>query len=69
LAPRWNVVYNVPTACNRAPADFILSSPLMREDYRRTLSVDEEAVRSPDAAATLEIATLLEPFSAGPVTT
>ncbi len=66
---RIAVVYNVPIACNRATADFILSSPLMREDYRRRLAVDEEAVRSPDAPATVEIAALLEPFSAGPVTT
>ena len=33
---RIAVVYNVPIACNRATADFILSSPLMREDYRPT---------------------------------
>lgn len=33
---RIAVVYNVPIACNRASADFILSSPLMREDYRPT---------------------------------
>jgi methylglyoxal synthase len=33
---RIAVVYNVPIACNRATADFILSSPLMREDYQPT---------------------------------
>jgi methylglyoxal synthase len=33
---RIAVVYNVPIACNRATADFILSSPLMDEDYRPT---------------------------------
>jgi methylglyoxal synthase len=33
---RIAVVYNVPIACNRATADFILSSPLMRVDYRPT---------------------------------
>jgi methylglyoxal synthase len=32
---RIAVVYNVPIACNRATADFILSSPLMEEEYRR----------------------------------
>jgi methylglyoxal synthase len=32
---RIAVVCNVPTACNRATADFILSSPLTREDYQR----------------------------------
>lgn len=30
---RITVVYNVPVACNRATADFILSSPLMAKDY------------------------------------
>lgn len=30
---RIAVVYNVPIACNRSTADFILSSPLMERDY------------------------------------
>ncbi len=30
---RLSVLYNVPTACNRSSADFIISSPLMHEDY------------------------------------
>jgi methylglyoxal synthase len=33
---RIAVVYNVPIACNRATADFVLSSPLMETDYDRT---------------------------------
>ncbi len=32
---RIAVVYNTPMACNRATADFILSSPLMEEEYER----------------------------------
>lgn len=32
---RIAVVYNVPIACNRATADFVLSSPLMDADYER----------------------------------
>ncbi|MGO9959463.1 MAG: methylglyoxal synthase, partial [Solirubrobacteraceae bacterium] len=32
---RIAVVYNVPTACNRATADFVLSSPLTATEYRR----------------------------------
>ena len=56
---RIAVVYNVPIACNRATADFMLSSPLMREDYRRPLSVDEEVRRSDDGSA--RIATWLTP--------
>ena len=34
---RIAVVYNVPIACNRATADFLLSSPLMDEAYDRRL--------------------------------
>ncbi len=30
---RIAVLYNVPIACNRATADFIMSSPLMEEHY------------------------------------
>jgi methylglyoxal synthase len=32
---RIAVVYNVPMACNRATADFVLSSPLMAAEYLR----------------------------------
>lgn len=32
---RIAVVCNVPTACNRATADFVLSSPLTAEEYVR----------------------------------
>ena len=32
---RISVVWNIPTACNRASADFLFSSPLMNEDYSR----------------------------------
>ncbi|MFZ5623256.1 MAG: methylglyoxal synthase [Gemmatimonadota bacterium] len=34
---RIAVVYNVPIACNRATADFMLSSPLMDAEYERTV--------------------------------
>jgi methylglyoxal synthase len=29
------VVWNIPTACNRATADFMISSPLMDGEYDR----------------------------------
>jgi methylglyoxal synthase len=32
---RIAVVWNIPVACNRASADFIISSPLMSEAYER----------------------------------
>ncbi len=31
---RLAVLYNVPTACNRSSADFLISSPLLDEEYR-----------------------------------
>jgi len=33
---RISVLYNIPTACNRSTADYLISSQLMREDYVRT---------------------------------
>jgi len=35
---RVAVVHNVPIACNRATADFLLSSPLMHREYDRLLA-------------------------------
>jgi len=34
---RIAVVWNIPVACNRASADFLISSPLMSEGYQRFL--------------------------------
>jgi methylglyoxal synthase len=34
---RLAVVWNIPIACNRASADFMISSPLMTGDYEREL--------------------------------
>lgn len=39
---RIAVLYNIPTACNRTTADFIISSPLMSQDYDR-IQIDYEA--------------------------
>ncbi len=35
---RIAVVYNIPVACNRATADFIISSPLLNEPYTRKIA-------------------------------
>jgi methylglyoxal synthase len=34
---RVAVLYNVPTACNRATADFVVASPLIHGEYERLL--------------------------------
>lgn len=34
---RISVLYNIPLACNRATADFMISSPLLNEKYERVL--------------------------------
>jgi methylglyoxal synthase len=35
---RITVVYNIPTACNRSTADFMISSPLLKETYEPRLA-------------------------------
>ena len=47
---RIAVVYNVPIACNRATADFILSSHLMAEEYPRM--VDDRAMGRAEGRST-----------------
>lgn len=39
---RIAVVWNIPVACNRASADFIISSPLLSAEYQRLLPDYEE---------------------------
>ncbi|WP_411822571.1 methylglyoxal synthase [Leptospira sp. 'Mane'] len=34
---RIAVLYNIPMACNRSSADFLISSPLMEKEYNRQL--------------------------------
>src|SRR4249919_3909347 len=43
---RIAVVWNIPIACNRASADFMISSPLMASEYTR-LVPDYDALRPP----------------------
>lgn len=41
---RIAVVYNIPIACNRASADFMISSSLMSEEYERIVTSYEEGI-------------------------
>jgi methylglyoxal synthase len=34
---RMSVVWNIPVACNRSSADFLISSPLMMHEYTRII--------------------------------
>src|SRR5574338_450658 len=43
---RIAVVHNVPIACNRATADFLLSSPLMPREYDRLMEAPERVAAS-----------------------
>jgi methylglyoxal synthase len=50
---RMAVVWNIPTACNRATADFMISSPLMDGEYDRLVpDYDEYLSRRIASAAT-----------------
>lgn len=40
---RIAVVWNVPVACNRATADFMISSPLMAAEYERLVEPYDDA--------------------------
>jgi methylglyoxal synthase len=56
---RIAVVWNVPVACNRASADFMISSPLMSSAYERILPdfelhltrFDEDMEKAPEPTA------------------
>ena len=43
---RLAAVWNIPVACNRSTADFIISSPLMSEKYYREINDYEEILRN-----------------------
>jgi methylglyoxal synthase len=43
---RLAVLYNIPTASNRATADFIISSPLMSQEYERATPDIDRYVQS-----------------------
>ncbi|HET7011478.1 MAG TPA: methylglyoxal synthase [Anaerolineales bacterium] len=49
---RIAVLYNIPTACNRATADFLISSPLMTREYERIqIDYHEQLIARPPLRA------------------
>ena len=42
---RISVLYNIPMACNRTTADFMISSPLMDKEYGRTMIDYEKRIK------------------------
>ena len=48
---RIAVLYNVPTACNRATADFVVASPLVHGEYERLVGDHGRLPREPLARA------------------
>lgn len=51
---RLAVVWNIPIACNRSTADFIISSPLMYEEYHRQMPNFDMEQRSSQMKAVLQ---------------
>ncbi len=41
---RIAVLYNVPTACNRATADYMISSPIIEQKYSRAMNHYEDYI-------------------------
>ena len=44
---RITVVYNIPTACNRSTADFMISSPLLEDEYEQNLIDYSQYIQRP----------------------
>ena len=58
---RLAVVWNIPAACNRATADYMISSPLMSSDYERLVPNYAGYLARPVADATVAEAEAAEP--------
>ena len=62
---RVAVVHNVAIACNRATADFLLSSPLMRQEYSPSFTTETDQ-RRPRADPPLDVEARGENRSSSP---
>jgi len=63
---RIAVVWNIPVACNRATADFLISSPLMSSNYSRFLPDYADYLHRLEPTATARIEALAAPRDAPP---
>jgi methylglyoxal synthase len=48
------VLWNIPVACDRTSADFMITSPLMDQEYERLLPQHANVWRTPEAPSPLE---------------
>jgi methylglyoxal synthase len=64
---RLAVVWNIPAACNRATADYMISSPLMTSDYERLVPDYGSYLSRPIAIAPSRDAAAAEPPEEGPM--
>ncbi len=62
---RLAVVWNIPAACNRATADYMISSPLMGEHYERLVPDYSEYLARPVPTAEALPAVLPPPLAGG----
>ncbi|HVF01578.1 MAG TPA: methylglyoxal synthase [Rubrobacteraceae bacterium] len=51
---RMAVLWNIPVACDRTSADFMITSPLMDQEYERLLPQHANVWRTPEAPSPLE---------------
>ena len=63
---RLAVVWNIPAACNRATADYMISSPLMSSDYERLVPDYGSYLARPIPGAPPAEAPKAEPPKEGP---
>ena len=63
---RLAVVWNIPAACNRATADYMISSPLMGSDYERLVPDYEAYLARPIPGAPATEAEKAEPAKESP---
>jgi methylglyoxal synthase len=63
---RLAVVWNIPAACNRATADYMISSPLMSSDYERLVPDYGAYISRPIPGAPAGEAGKVEPTKDGP---